>query len=303
MERFNKANFKTHEDPIYFRNAVISMAQRAGFLSSMIEKDYYCSLILAYLYQDPKTNLVFKGGTCLSKVYVDFYRMSEDLDFVIPAKPETSRKDRSRLMGPIKEQLADITEKYACFNIYEKFRGFNESRQYIGALSYHSVIEPEKKPGTIKIEIGMREELMLDAIWQETSTLLIDPFNEQKIIPDFKTQCLSIEELFAEKFRAALSRREPAIRDYFDVFYAMHNLDINFESDSFLTLVKEKLSIPQNDPISISKIRKKQLQNQIDTELKPVLRAKDFEQFEFELVYSLVERVALKISNYHLSSK
>lgn len=297
MERSNRINFKIHKDPIYFREAVISVAQRSGFLSSMIEKDYYCSLILAYLYQDPKINLVFKGGTCLSKVYIDFYRMSEDLDFVIPAKSEISRRARSRLIGPIKDQLSKLIKANECFKVYEKFRGFNESRQYIVTLSYHSVVEPEKKPGTIKIEIGMREELMLDAIWQGTSTLLIDPFNEQKVIPDFKTQCLSLEELFAEKFRAALSRRDPAIRDYFDIFYAMHNLDIDFENDNFLKLVKEKLSIPGNDPISISKIRKKQLQDQIETELKPVLRDKDFKQFEFELVYSLVERVAQKISD------
>ncbi|RLC55079.1 MAG: hypothetical protein DRH89_08410 [Candidatus Cloacimonadota bacterium] len=295
MERSNRSNFKIHKDPVYFREVVISVAQRSGFLSSMIEKDYYCSLILAYLYQDPETNLVFKGGTCLSKVYVDFYRMSEDLDFVIPAKPEISRKDRSRLIEPIKDQLSKLIKANKCFKVYEKFRGFNESRQYIGTLSYHSVVEPEKKPGTIKIEIGMREELMIDAIWQETSTLLIDPFSEQKVIPDFKTQCLSLEELFAEKFRAALSRREPAIRDYFDIFYSMHNLDIDFESNNFLKLVKKKLSIPGNDSISISKIRKKQLQDQIETELKPVLRDKDFKQFEFELVYGLVERVAQKI--------
>jgi predicted nucleotidyltransferase component of viral defense system len=295
MDRFNRTNFKIHEDPIYFREAVISMAQRSGFLSSLIEKDYYCSLILNYLYQDTKTNLVFKGGTCLSKVYVDFYRMSEDLDFAIPAKPEISRKDRSRLIRSIKEQLAEIIETNNCFNIYDKFRGFNESRQYIGTLSYHSVIEPEKKPGTIKIEIGMREELLIDAIWQETSTLLIDPFSERKVISDFKTQCLSLEELFAEKFRAALTRREPAIRDYFDIFYAMLNL--NFDSNRFIALVKEKLSIPGNDSISINKLRKKQLQDQIETELKPVLRDKDFELFKFELVYDLVKRIAQKVSN------
>ncbi len=295
MERSNRSNFKIHEDPIYFREAVISMAQRSGFLSSMIEKDYYCSLILDYLYQDPKTNLVFKGGTCLSKVYVDFYRMSEDLDFVIPAKPEISRKDRSRLIRPIKEQLADIIDTNKCFNIYEEFRGYNESKQYIGTLSYHSVIEPEKKPGKIKIEVGMREELLRDAIWQDTSTLLIDPFSERKVISDFKTQCLSLEELFAEKFRAALTRKEPAIRDYFDIFYALRNLDINFESDNFLRLVKKKLGVPDNNPISINKIRKKQLQNQIKSELKPVLRDLDFKQFEFELAYDLVERVAQKL--------
>jgi len=295
MERSNRSDFIIHEDPIYFREAVISMAQRSGFLSSMIEKDYYCSLILDYLYQDPKTNLVFKGGTCLSKVYVDFYRMSEDLDFVIPAKPEISRKDRSRLIRSIKEQLADIIETNKCFNIYEQFRGFNESKQYIGTLSYHSIVEPEKKPGKVKIEVGMREELLRDAIWQETSTLLIDPFSERKVIPEFKTQCLSLEELFAEKFRAALTRKEPAIRDYFDIFYALRNLDIDFENDNFLRLVKKKLSVPGNNSISINKIRKKQLQDQIKTELKPVLRDLDFKQFDFELAYDLVERVAQKL--------
>jgi len=295
MERSNRSDFIIHEDPIYFREAVISMAQRSGFLSSMIEKDYYCSLILDYLYQDPKTNLVFKGGTCLSKVYVDFYRMSEDLDFVIPAKPEISRKDRSRLIRSIKEQLADIIETNKCFNIYEQFRGFNESKQYIGTLSYHSIVEPEKKPGKVKIEVGMREELLRDAIWQDTSTLLIDPFSERKVIPEFKTQCLSLEELFAEKFRAALTRKEPAIRDYFDIFYALRNLDIDFENDNFLRLVKKKLSVPGNNSISINKIRKKQLQDQIKTELKPVLRDLDFKQFDFELAYDLVERVAQKL--------
>ncbi len=73
-------------------------------------------------------------------------------------------------------------------------------------------------------------------------------------------------ELFAEKFRAALTRREPAIRDYFDIFYAIRNLDIDFESNDFLTLIKGKLKIPGNDSISICELRKKQLQDQIETE-------------------------------------
>ena len=30
-----------------------------------------------------EASLVFKGGTCLSKVHVDFHRLSEDLDLII----------------------------------------------------------------------------------------------------------------------------------------------------------------------------------------------------------------------------
>ncbi len=297
MGRSKGSKFEIHKDPKYFREAVIYMTQRSGFLPNLIEKDYYCSLILNYLFKDEKTNLVFKGGTCLSKVYTNFYRMSEDLDFVIPVKPEISRNARSKLVDPIKEQLAKLIIVNSCFSMQDELKGSNESRQYIGILYYNSVIESENKPGEIKIEIGLREELLKDAIWQKTSTLLIDPYRETEFIQKFKTQCLTIEEVYSEKFRAALSRREPLIRDFYDIFYATENLELDFISDSFLSLVKTKLAIPNNEPVMINPQRKQQLINQLDTELKSVLRNQDLAQFDFESVYDLVEKVSKKIND------
>jgi hypothetical protein len=159
------------------------------------------------------------------------------------------------------------------------------------------VVDQYKKLGKIKIEIGLREESIIDPIWQLTSTLLIDPFRESEVVPPFKTQCLTIDEVYAEKFRAALTRREPAIRDFYDIAYAENKLDINFGDDSFLVMVKKKLAIPSNEPIMISPLRKKQLKEQINTELKPVLRDEDLKQFDFEEVYILVEEIAKKIEN------
>jgi predicted nucleotidyltransferase component of viral defense system len=297
MNRYKDTLFSISKNSKYFEEAISFTFDRSGFLPYLIEKDYYCSLILNYLYQDDETDLVFKGGTCLSKVYANFYRMSEDLDFVIPAKPEISRKERSQLIEPIKKQLAKLIEENNCFSIKEKFKGSNVSKQYIGVLSYNSVIESAKKTGEIKIEIGLREELIQDANWIQTSTLLIDPFRETEVIPKFKTQCLTIEEVYSEKFRAALSRREPAIRDFYDIFYATQNLELDFISDSFLSLVKTKLAIPGNEPVIINPQRKKQLLNQIDTELKSVLRNQDLAQFDFESVYDLVEKVSKKIDD------
>lgn len=48
----------------------------------LIEKDLYLTIILAEL-QNTKLheNLVFKGGTCLAKAYLNYHRFSEDLDF------------------------------------------------------------------------------------------------------------------------------------------------------------------------------------------------------------------------------
>ena len=81
-----KAHFLyPHEaDPDIFRESLAYSEAEKGFTSTLIEKDYYCSLVLQYFFSD-ETQLVFKGGTCLSKVHADFYRLSEDLDFIIPS--------------------------------------------------------------------------------------------------------------------------------------------------------------------------------------------------------------------------
>ncbi len=58
-------------DPDFFRAAVSFTAQRTGFAARLIEKDYFCSVLLEYLASASK-DLVFKGGTCLAKVYAGF---------------------------------------------------------------------------------------------------------------------------------------------------------------------------------------------------------------------------------------
>ena len=286
-----------HKDNAGFRDAIRDTAVSTGFQPDLIEKDYYCSLILNYLFQDDETNLVIKGGTCLSKVYANFYRMSEDLDFVIPVEQGNPRTLRRRLIKPIKQQLKKLQEDYPFLQLKDNLIGHNLNKQYIGIVNYNSVIESGNKLGKIKIEIGMREELIKKANWMQTSTLLIDPFRETEVIPKFKIRCLTIEEVYSEKFRAALSRREPAIRDFYDVFYAAQNLKLDFMSDNFLSMVSTKLAVPGNESVIINPQRKKQLLNQIDTELKPVLRDQDLTLFDFQSVYDLVEKVSKKIND------
>ena len=49
----------------------------------LVEKDIIISKILFYLTQDKDffQNYAFKGGTCLTKCYLGYYRFSEDMDF------------------------------------------------------------------------------------------------------------------------------------------------------------------------------------------------------------------------------
>ncbi len=62
----------------------LKIARKKGFRNPQVaEKDYALTWALKAIYENEKLAkyLVFKGGTCLSKVYAQNYRMSEDLDF------------------------------------------------------------------------------------------------------------------------------------------------------------------------------------------------------------------------------
>ena len=59
------------------------IANKTGFDLSMIEKDYYITEFFKELQNYPNIWLMFKGGTCLNKIYLWYYRLSEDIDFSV----------------------------------------------------------------------------------------------------------------------------------------------------------------------------------------------------------------------------
>ena len=79
---------KHHEDTDLFQETVNFTAAETTFAARLIEKDYFCTVLLEHLAAVTGGQLVFKGGTCLTKVHAGFYRLSEDLDFVIPMEDE-----------------------------------------------------------------------------------------------------------------------------------------------------------------------------------------------------------------------
>ena len=46
-----------HEDQDFFREAVLFTAGQTGLNANLIEKDYYCTVLLQYLYQQTNSPL------------------------------------------------------------------------------------------------------------------------------------------------------------------------------------------------------------------------------------------------------
>jgi len=283
---------RVHEDPGLFREAVNFTTAETAFASRLIEKDYFCTVLLAYL-AAIDDRLVFKGGTCLAKVHGDLYRLSEDLDFVIPMPTDAPRAERSKQAKPLKEAVEKLPKQLPEFRLLDPLKGANNSTQYVAIVGYPSLIRRQEE--SIKIEVGLREPLLTPVVKRPARTIMLDPVSGKSLVPPVSVRCISKTEAMAEKFRAALSRREVAIRDFFDIDYAIRMLGLRPRDAAFIKLIRRKLDIPGNDPVDVSADRLKILRLQVEPRLKPVLRVKDFEEFDLDRAFEIVAAVAAMV--------
>ena len=78
----------------------------------LIEKDYLLQSLIKGLSQDEffQKNFIFKGGTCLIKSYLGYYRFSEDLDFTWKKQEAWKNKSRKHLRKLISEEISKILD-------------------------------------------------------------------------------------------------------------------------------------------------------------------------------------------------
>ena len=281
---------RVHRDTVLFREAVDFTAAKTEFSPRLVEKDYFCTVLLANLTSMQSSPLVFKGGTCLAKVYAEFYRMSEDLDFVIPMETTCSRSERSHQVAGLKKHLSVVSVEEPSLTVVNPLRGANQCRQYLGTVSYASLVSGGED--SIKIEVGLREPLITAAVSGSARTALLDPISGKMLVPTVSLACMSKAEAFAEKFRAALTRREVAIRDFYDIDYGVTRLGLRPTDSEMVKLIREKIAIPGNDPVNVSDLRMSSLRRQLTTRLRPVLRQSDFDEFNLDRAIGTVLQVS-----------
>jgi hypothetical protein len=196
------------------KKKLIEYAKKKNYNLGQAEIDYYQEIILFILYQEFGKEVVFKGGTALTKCY-GFDRFSEDLDFT------TTKGDFEKIISVgLKKYYIEFTvekkEMNDSINITYKIKGPLYSGQ----------------PNTtckIDLDFSTREEVLI-----ETNTKRIGIYVDD--IPSFDVVVMSEEEIFSEKIRAIITRNKA--RDLYDIYYLIkRNTPIN------IALINKKLSI------------------------------------------------------------
>jgi predicted nucleotidyltransferase component of viral defense system len=286
----SRESSRCHEDADLFREALSFTQSETGFSARLVEKDYYCSLLLEDFLAATEPLWVLKGGTCLRKVHNDFCRMSEALDFAYSVPADASRSQRSKMIAPMREHLAKLARRLACFKVAEALRGFNNSAQYIADLRYRSQVTGQDE--SIKVEFSTREPILERVQGLPARTLLVDPFRQAAVVAPIEVPVLSRRESYAEKLRAAFTRREPAIRDFYDIDHGVRSGRLSTSDQRLIELVQSKLAVPGNDLVDISDRKYETLARQVQAQLRPVLREADFSKFDLKRAFEIVVEFA-----------
>jgi predicted nucleotidyltransferase component of viral defense system len=226
-----------HSNREEFLKVLERTSAQTGFPLRLLEKDYYITVVLSGIHELSK-DLIFKGGTCLSKIFYSYYRLSEDLDFTLKLSGNSTRTTRSNAMKPVKEKLKPFLKNFGMSVEDIDKTGHRESTQYIFYLEYDSVVLNKKE--SIKLEIGLRFNPILPTMTKKVNHNFLHPFTKEPLFDAGSVNCLALKELVAEKLRAAATREVIAGRDFYDLGYLLKE-EFNFRDKDLLTLFKKKL--------------------------------------------------------------
>ena len=225
------------------KEELLRIASLKGLPPRFAELDYLQDIALLGIYREFGNKLVFKGGTCLYKLY-KLNRFSEDLDFTAEKKFKP------------KDFFTRLPQIFLLFNINcsVKVEPFQQSINVY--LEINGPLYDGRKESRCRLifNISSREKVSFLPLRIPYSSLY------QEVRP-FDIYAMEEKEILAEKIRA-VHQREKA-RDVYDIWYLLtikkipvdftlvqkklSHINLEFSKDIFFKKVQEKKNSWQTD--------------------------------------------------------
>ena len=154
---------KLHENEELFKQAIQATAERMGILDIYIEKDYWVCYALKLIFESAvKDEVIFKGGTALSKCYKFIERFSEDIDLVVLRREEETG---NQLKNKLRKVTKSITYPFEAVDI----EGITNKMGMIRKIAYNY-------PKIFQGDFGqVRDTIIVEASWLGH----FEPFSEK----------------------------------------------------------------------------------------------------------------------------
>ncbi|OFY92147.1 MAG: hypothetical protein A3K10_10540 [Bacteroidetes bacterium RIFCSPLOWO2_12_FULL_31_6] len=215
-----------------FQKEIRDKSQLWGVPTDTVDKDYVLGHFLAVFSNYYGNDLVFKGGTCLRKCYIEGYRFSEDLDFSsLATNFQLDEKILQKISEEIRENIG-IQFFYEPIKILQHHnipKGYQVNIRYWGAnhSKNQQPLPPLRWLTKIKLEVSSDELILLPTPVKQIFHPYSDNLGGAK-----KIKCYAINEIVSEKLRALKQRSYTAPRDFYDLY----ELTNNFSKQDWETL-------------------------------------------------------------------
>jgi len=227
-----------------------------------IEKDFYLTLLLneisRHINENNKSSfskLAFKGGTLLTRTYLNYHRISEDLDFTYLENEKLNKlssKQRKKAITIFTNELAEEIDKISKklnldFSINKKDKKYckvmDRKNVYVFKIYYRPVYGSEE---SIKFEVNFNDELIYPVLFEDIKHLFdSELIKDMEFAEGIKIQmrrnipCYDLGEIAGEKIRAILTRPVIKERDFLDLFLISRL--INIEKDLEKGIIVKKI--------------------------------------------------------------
>ena len=138
-----------HNNNELFKQIILRTSENTGIKAAIIEKDYYVTLFLKSIVKE-LPDIIFKGGTSLSKCYKLIDRFSEDIDLNIDTESNPTEGQRKNL----KRSIVSVIDSFGfTLTNADNIRSRRSYNKYI--VDYPSVFGTEYLKENLIIETSV----------------------------------------------------------------------------------------------------------------------------------------------------
>lgn len=234
------------ENKELFRDIISIVSERKNVTTDIVEKDYYVTMIL-YLLSQKEIEIIFKGGTSLSKAYGVIDRFSEDTDITFKEHLGESRRKKLKynILKPIAEDLEieiknwkDI-ESDKNYNHYDFYYNSVSDNSNFSGLSPFVKLETALMSYSFPTERRQISNYIYDTLKNEEPELI----KKYNLIPfEMSVQCINrtlADKIFAVCDYYLQGKAQRNSRHLYDIFKLLNYVEIDEEFVELMMKVRE----------------------------------------------------------------
>ena len=192
-----------HDEKDTFEQLVLRTSEYLGVKAEIVEKDYFVTLFLKRI-AAVIPDIVFKGGTSLSKCYHIIKRFSEDIDLNLQSETKPPESKRKQLKTNITQLISDLDFELTNADLIKSSRDYN---LYI--IDYPSSLSASYLKEQLIVETAIYQRAYPTKVMEADSLIYqylhengFDRFIEQYSLQPFELNVQTAERTMLDKLYA-----------------------------------------------------------------------------------------------------